>query len=191
MAKKKVNLEEIDRKLNLLLKDVKKIKKEEKYIEKEEEIELEELRKLEEIEEKIKKGVGVHPLRKITYRDLAKGALGAFIGVVAHYTFIYGIHVAEDIDIFRATLLFPIAYLLGGVFLYATGFRKVSTKMLWFLPVRLTVLFVISLIMAVLVLYLFHPDFMQHFFWNGYKQVATVTLTGIIGACTADLIGRE
>lgn len=191
MAKKRVDLEKIDKKLNLIIADVKKIKKEEKKIEQEEKLEIEELKKLEEIEKKIKKQVEVHPLRKITYHDLAKGALGAFIGVVAHYTFIYGIHVAEDIDIFRATLLFPIAYLLGGIFLYATGFRKISIKLLWFLPVRLTVLYIISLIMAVLVLYLFHPSFMQHFFWDGYKQVATVTLTGIIGACTADLIGRE
>ena len=87
-------------------------------------------------------------------------------------------------------MLFPISYILGGVFLYATGFRKVSRKMLWFLPVRLTVLYVISLLMAIGVLYLFHPEFAHHFA-DGYKQVAAVTLTALIGACTADLIGQE
>ncbi|MBW2973553.1 TIGR02587 family membrane protein [Candidatus Woesearchaeota archaeon] len=190
MAKKKVTLGILNQKLDLLTKAVKRVERKESQLEKEERAELAELKKLEEIEKKIQERVKAHPLRKITYKDIAKGALGAFIGVVAHYTFLYGIHVAAEIDIFRATLLFPIAYLLGGIFLYATGFRKVSGKMLWFLPVRLTVLYIISLVMAIAVLYLFHPEFSYHF-WDGYKQVAAVNLTALIGACTADLIGKE
>lgn len=190
MAKKKVTLEQVDKKLDFLMKHLKKVEKEETKVEAEEEEEIKELKKLEKIELKIKEKIEPHPLKKITYKDIAKGALGAFIGVVAHYTFIYGIHVAEQIDILRATILFPLAYFIGGVFLYATGFRKVSTKMLWFLPIRLTVLYIISIIMAIAVLYLFQPEF-THNFWEGYKQVAAVTLTALIGACTADLIGKE
>jgi len=190
MAKKKVTLEEINTKLDSLTKTVKKIQKRGVKIETEERTELAELKKLEELEAQIKTSVEPHPLKKITYKDVAKGALGAFIGVVAHYTFIYGIHVAAELDMVRATLLFPLSYVLGGVFLYVTGFRKVSRKMLWFLPVRLTVLYAISLLMAIGVLYLFHPEF-AHSFADSYKQVAAVTLTALIGACTADLIGQE
>jgi len=188
MAKKKVTLEDINKKIDALNRKIEKIATQETKELKEEE---QELKKLEIIEKKIKQKVEAHPLKKITYHDIAKGALGAFIGIVAHYTVIYGVHIAEEITVTRATLLFFLAYALGGVFLYATGFRKVSTRLMWFLPVRLTVLYIISLFMAVAVLYLFFPDFTHHFFWEGYKQVAAVTLTALIGACTADLIGKE
>ena len=191
MAKKKVTLENINKKLDVLTRKINKIGEQETTELKEEKQELEELKKLEDIEKKIKERVEPHPLKKITYHDIAKGALGAFIGIVAHYTVIYGIHIAEELTVTRATLLFVLSYILGGVFLYATGFRKVSAKMLWFLPIRLTTLYLISIFMSVAVLYLFFPDFLQHFFWEGYKQVAAVTLTALIGACTADLIGKE
>ncbi|MBW3002581.1 DUF2391 family protein [Candidatus Woesearchaeota archaeon] len=188
MAKKKVTLESINKKLDLLAKKIGKLSEQETTELKEEE---QELQKLEEIEKKIKEKSESHPLKKITYHDIAKGALGAFIGIVAHYTVIYGIHIAEELTVPRATLLFVLSYIIGGIFLYATGFRKVSPRMMWFLPVRLTTLYGISLIMSVAVLYLFFPEFLHHFFWEGYKQVAAVTLTALIGACTADLIGKE
>jgi uncharacterized membrane protein len=195
MAKKKVTLEEINKKLDNLSKTLKKCLRIEEQIaaEEHEELqkELEELKKLETLEETLELGIRPHPLKKITYKDFAKGALGAFIGIVAHYTVIYGIHIAEELTVARATILFVLAYALGGVFLYATGFRKVSTRLIWFLPVRLTVLYTISVVMSVAVLYLFFPEFIHHFFWEGYKQVAAVTLTALIGACTADLIGKE
>jgi uncharacterized membrane protein len=191
MAKKKVTLEEINRKLDALSVSMKKCLVVEQRIESEEKQELAELKKLEEIEKKIKEKVEAHPLKKITYHDIAKGALGAFIGIVAHYTVIYGIHIAEELTVTRATILFVLSYLIGGVFLYATGFRKVSARMMWFLPLRLTILYTISVVMSVAVLFLFFPEFLHHFFWDGYKQVAAVTLTALIGACTADLIGKE
>ncbi|MBW3004834.1 DUF2391 family protein [Candidatus Woesearchaeota archaeon] len=191
MAKKKVTLEELDRKLENLSKTLKKCLLVEKRVEQEELSEIAELKKIEEIERRQEARQEEHPLKKITYKDFAKGALGAFIGIVAHYTVIYGIHIAEELTVTRATILFVLAYIIGGVFLYATGFRKVSTRMMWFLPVRLTVLYTISVVMTVAVLYLFFPDFLHHFFWEGYKQVAAVTLTALIGACTADLIGKE
>lgn len=195
MAQKKVTLAQLDKKIDKLSENIKKCLLIEEKIaaEEHEELqkELEELKKLEKLEETLERGIRPHPLKKITYKDFAKGALGAFIGIVAHYTVIYGIHIAEQLTITRATILFILAYVLGGVFLYATGFRKVSTRLIWFLPVRLTILYGISLVMSVSVLYLFFPEFIHHFFWEGYKQVAAVTLTALIGACTADLIGKE
>lgn len=198
MPKKKVTLSDLDKKLSRILSAQKKMLKMEEQeiklqrrVEKEEREELEELRELEKYEREIKEAVGPHPLKKITYRDVAKGTIGALIGVVAHYTFVYGIKVAHDIDLVRATLLYPISYGLGGIFMYMTGFRRVKDpKLMSFLPLRLTVLYVVALTTAFLTLLLFNPEFLDNY-TEAFKQLATVTLTAVIGACTADLIGKE
>jgi uncharacterized membrane protein len=209
MAKKKrgrkTSLSDINRKLDALLSGQKKILKEEKEVLKEEkeelaeekkvegetEEELSELKKLELLEKEIEKQTETHPLRKVTYKDIARGAVGAFFGSVAHYTFLYGIEVAETLDMVRASFLYLLSFLIGGVFLYITGFRKIKdVKVLAFLQIRLIVLYITSILMAILVLYFFHPDF-GHSFLISFKQVATVTLTAILGACTADLIGKD
>lgn len=185
MAKKS----SVDSKLSEILKRIKRLEAEQIEELKAEKEQAKDIEELKQIEGRIIAATEPHPLRRITYKDIAKGSLGAFIGVVAHYTFIYGIKVANEIDIARATLLYPLAFVIGAIFLYATGYRKVkSTKILVFLPVRLVLLYMISILMAILVLVIFQPDFM-HNFWDAYKQVATVTLTALIGACTADLIG--
>ncbi|MBD3362071.1 DUF2391 family protein [Candidatus Woesearchaeota archaeon] len=187
MAKKKVKrASSTGNKLNEILKRIKNLEKMQTTELRGEEEQNEEL---EDLEEEIKKLTEPHPLRKITYKDVAKGSLGAFIGVVAHYTFVYGIKVAHDIDIVRATILYPLAFIIGGIFLYATGYRKIRvTKILWFLPIRLIILYMIAILTALIVLILFQPEFM-HNFWDAYKQLAAVTLTAMIGACAADLIG--
>ncbi|HLF54841.1 MAG TPA: DUF2391 family protein [Candidatus Nanoarchaeia archaeon] len=195
---KRVTLAEVSNKLDrlmeaqkrLLSKEV-KVEKKEALVEREEKEELKELKELEAFEKEIISEVGEHPLRKLTYRDIAKGSVGAFIGVAAHYTFVYSVKVAAEIDLFRATLLFPISFALGGVFMYVTGYRKIKDpKLMYFLPVRLTVLYIVSVITAMLTLWLFNPQFLNEF-WPTYKQVATLTLSAVIGACTADLIGKE
>lgn len=189
--KKKVSLDDINSKLDSILKNQARLEKEEELVHEEEKQELRELKELEAFEKKISEEVGEHPLRRLTYKDLSKGAIGAFLGVAAHYTFVYGIKVAADIDVVRATLLFPIAYCFGGVFMYFTGFRRIKDpKLAKFLPLRLTVLYVVALITAFLSLWLFNPEFMADNVL-AYKQLATVTLSAVIGACTADLVGRD
>ena len=75
--------------------------------------------------------------------------------------------------------------------MYATGFRKIKDpKILMFLPIRLIVLYLTAIVMSVLVLLFFNAGFGNNF-EDAFKQVSTVTLTAIIGACTADLIGKE
>jgi len=195
---KRVNLKDINKKLDQLLSSQKKllskeskVEKEEAIVEREEETELKKLEELETFEKVIMSEVGPHPLRELTYKDVVKGSIGALIGVAAHYSFVYGVKVAAEIDVFRATLLFPISYAFGGIFMYLTGFRRIKDpRILSFLPVRLTVLYLVAVITAMLVLLLFNPGFFDEF-WMTYKQVATVTLSAVIGACTADLIGKE
>ena len=75
-------------------------------------------------------------------------------------------------------------------FLRSRLFRRIKDPaLLKFLPLRLTVMFVISICMATAVLFFFQPQFGLDV--EGFKMVATVTLLGLIGACTADLIGKE
>lgn len=181
-------LESINKKLDKLLQGQERILEEETS---EEERELEELKKLEELEKAIHKQLEPHPLRKITYRDVVQGMIGSFIGVLAHYTFVYGVKVAHELTLTRAIMLFPVSYIVGGLFMYVAGFRRVQyVRILRFLPLRLTVMFTIAVSMAVLVLAFFQPDF-GHNIPESIKQVSTVTLLGVIGACTADLLGKE
>ncbi len=152
--------------------------------------ELSELERLELLEKHIQKQVEPHPLRKITYKDIVRGSIGAFFGASADYAFIYGLEVAQNIDFQRATILFGLTFLIGGIFIYLTGFRKIKDpKLLSFLPLRLIVLYITTLVVTVLVLAFFQKGFGQNLV-DSYKQVSTVSLLAMLGAATADLIGR-
>ena len=179
---------QINREEHSELRALKDIKQE---IEIKEKTEEDELDKLQKIEEDIKKEVGDHPLTRITARDVIKGLVGAFIGLAVHYTFTYGVEISEGLTFLRATLLFPLTFIIGLMFIYATGFRKVSDpKLLIFMPARLLVLYVAAIVMSILVLFLFYPNF-GHEFVESYKMVAAVMLAAVVGACTADLFGKE
>ena len=195
---KKVSLTQLNSKLDLLLRNQRKLMSEERTLEREEEqVEQEEqqglahLQKLEAVEKQVVQELGPHPLTKITLRDIARGTVGAFIGVVAHFTFFYGIEVAGWLSFTRATLLYPLSLFIGGIFMYATGFRKIDDKrVLSFLPSRLLVLYAVALVVSAFVLFFFSPQFTLNL-QIAYKQLATVTLIAIMGACTADLIGKN
>jgi len=147
--------------------------------------------KLERIEEDIKKEVGEHPLAQVTLKDIAKGFIGAFIGLAIHYTFVYGVEISQTLNMTRATILFPLTFIVGLLFIYATGFRKIEDKkLLLYMPIRLGVLYVCSLIMSIIVLFIFYPEF-GRVFETSYKMVAGVMLSAVVGACTADLLGKE
>src|SRR3990167_3951458 len=100
--KSKGRLSRIEKKVDEVLKLEKRQIKEEKLLKKgEDEVtqlekqqlkvlasEEEELKKIEQFEKEIRKEVGSHPLTKITIKDLGKGMIGAFIGIVSHYAFL-------------------------------------------------------------------------------------------------------
>jgi uncharacterized membrane protein len=153
--------------------------------------EAQELAKLEKLEREVKEEVLQHPLTKITAKDFVKGIVGAFVGVVVHFTFKYGVDLAAHISMTRASVLYLLSFLIGAGFLYGTGFPKIKdTSLLWLLPYRIVVLYAA----AVLVTFVTLAFFYDHFFSDlglAYRQVAVVNLSAVIGACTADLIGRE
>ena len=150
-----------------------------------------ELVKLEALENEVKQSVREHPLKRVTLKDLMKGIVGAFVGVVVHFTFTYGVEVADRISTARATLLLFLTFLIGAGFLYGTGFRKMEdNKFLWLVPYRAVVLYATAIIVTVATLGFFYPQFFADLNL-AYRQVAVVNLSAVIGACTADLIGRE
>src|SRR3989338_1963174 len=102
--------------------------KEEQKIEKIAEEEQSTLQQLEKLEKEIKQEVKRSPLKKITYRDFTKGMIGAFIGIVAHFSFLEGLDVAENFSMLRASLLYGISFFIGVAFLYFSGFRSVEDK---------------------------------------------------------------
>jgi len=153
--------------------------------------ETKELEKLEALEKEIKSEVMPHPLTKVTLKDFVKGIIGAFVGVVVHFTFIYGVKIAEYITITRATFLLFFTLFIGAGFLYGTGFRNIKDKsVIWLLPYRLIVLYSTAIIVTTTTLAFFYPHFFENFDL-AFRQIAVVNLSAVVGACTADLIGRE
>jgi uncharacterized membrane protein len=149
------------------------------------------IEKLERLQREIKSDVEQHPLTKITPRDFIKGLVGAFVGLSVHYTFTYGVKITEHMTTARATMLLVVSFIVGIVFIYATGFRKIQDKkVLAFMPIRAIVLYFTSIVTCIVVLFIFYPDFGLELI-KSYKMVSGVSLAAMIGACTADLIGKE
>jgi len=189
--KRQPSLEELNKKLDQLLRLEKNQLKEEISVENLERKQIRELNEIEEIEKQIKSKIGEHPLRKVTYKDLGKALIGAFFGIVSHFAVLEGIHFAENISVFRATGYYFISYFVGFIFLYYTGFRQVKqSKFLILLPIRLTFIYVVMLLAVVSAIYIFsYGDALT--FIEVYKQVAVVSLPAIMGASAADLIGND
>jgi len=211
MAKKDV-LEEIRKDQKAILKLQKQILAKEKKIEQEElevlklgkqelfkegqiqqseEEELDELKKIEELEKKILKDVEGSALKKITFRDVTKGMIGAFFGIVGHFAFAKGTEIAKDITTLRASVLLLASFGIIILFLYFAGFRKVDDKMLFsFLPVRAIVIYSSAMITIFIVLALYGKITLTTPFIDVYKTLAAISLLAVLGAGTADLIGK-
>lgn len=74
--------------------------------------------------------------------------------------------------------------------LYFTGFRQIRKKLLFnFLPLRATILYGVSIITIIFVNFLF-GQISEYTIINLYNLVAANIILAVIGAGTADLIGR-
>lgn len=199
---------DLNKKLDLILENQKKILSNEKKILKEEgrieEMELQELeeekkyekgekdvlRELQDLENQLKKTSS--PIKKITKRDMIKGFIGAFIGVVGHFAFAKAAEIAVDLSMLRATILYIVAFIVIIVMLYYAGFRKVEKHIvLKFMPLRALILYTVSIITIILVDLLFGKLSFPIAFGELYTLVGANILLAVIGAGTADLIGRN
>ena len=165
-------------------------KKEDAIAEEEGKIE-KETEEIEKLEKEIKKEVTQKPLTKFNVKDLNKGIIGAFIGVVAHFAFVYGKQIAKDITATRATVLIIFSYVLIIILMYETGYRDIKEKkLLGILPIRATVIFITSIIVILIIFFLFNQIDISDLV-GLYKQIAVTSVLAALGAGTADLIGRD
>jgi uncharacterized membrane protein len=166
--------------------------REESVLERKEDEELEELKKIEALEENIKKGLKDTPLKRVTYKDVTKGIIGAFFGIIGHFAFVEGTHLSENFSFMRSTMLLVTAFVIILIFLYFTGFRKVNDKfVLEFIPVRAIVIFCSSIMTVFFVLFLYGMINSETHFMHLYNSVAAISILAVIGSGTADLIGKN
>ena len=165
-------------------------KKEATIIEEEKKLE-HQTKKVEELEKEIKREIKEKPLSNFNIKDLNKGIIGAFIGVVAHFGFIYGKFIAKDLSVARATLIILFSYLLIVVLMYETGYREIKEKrLLGFFPRRATIMYLASLVVILIIFFLFNMiNFKEPVVL--YKEVAVTSILASLGAGAADLIGRD
>lgn len=184
LTEKSKEIGAIEKKEDAIEKRESAIMAEEKKIEKEAE-------KVEKIEKDIRKEVTLKPLKNFTMKDLSKGIIGAFIGVVAHFAFIYGKQIAEQITTLRATILVIFSYTLIIILMYETGYREIKEKrLLGILPKRATAIYLTSIIMIPIIFLLFNQlNFADPV--GMFKEIAVTSVLASVGAGTADLIGRD
>jgi uncharacterized membrane protein len=169
-----------------------KIESEEKRIEAGEKEEMSELRKIEKLEANIKDNLKDSPLKRITYRDVTKGIIGAFIGIIGHFAFVEGVHLSENFSYWRSTMLLAASFVMIVLFLYFSGFRKVDDRFVFqFLPIRAVVIYVSALLTVILVLLLYGMIGAGTTFHAFYNTVAAISILAVLGAGTADLIGKS
>ena len=169
--------EEINKKESQIISEEKKVEKE--------------TEKVEKIEKEIRREVTTKPLSTLTMRDINKGIIGAFIGVVAHFAFIYGRQIAKDLTTTRAVILIIFSYVLIVILMYDTGYRVVKEKrILGILPKRATVIYITSIIVIPVIFFLFNQLNLSDPA-DLFKQIAVSSIFASMGAGTADLIGKD
>ena len=157
-----------------------------------EQLEAQELQTLQGLKREITKDVGSHPLTRITKADIVRSIIGALIGTVGHFAFFYGVEIADKISVVRATILYVLSLVVCFFFMYYSGFRKVKEiRVLRFIPARVLVIYLISLLVVVGTLFIFNFINVTSSFAHAYKSVATTLLLAVLGASTADILGKE
>jgi len=164
----------------------------ENLVQSEEEQEISELQKVEELEKSIAEDVKESPLKRITYRDITKGMIGAFFGIVGHFSFAEGAHIAEGFSYARSTLLFVTSFVIIVAFLYFSGFRRVDDDfVVKILPLRAIVIYVSAIATILVVLTIYGNIGAGQTFHEIYNNIAAVSILAVLGAGTADLIGKS
>lgn len=155
--------------------------------------ELAELKKIEALENELKDDIEKSsPLKKITYKDITKGIIGAFFGIVGHFAFVEGTHLSEEFSVLRCTVMYLTSFLILVAFLYFSGFRKITDEVKYkFLPLRAFVIYASAISTAYLVLLLFDSIHFGTPFIDVYRTISSISVLAVLGAATADLIGKN
>lgn len=163
--------------------------KEEKRIE---QLEKKELESLQSLKREVAQDIRPHPLTRITRADIVRSVIGALIGTVGHFAFFYGVELADKISFARATVLYILSLTVAFFFMYYSGFRKVrELKIYRFIPLRVVVVYVISLVVVLATLFVFGFIDERSSFVQVYKVISTTLLLAVLGASTADILGKD
>lgn len=177
------------RKMKVRIRGQKKILNEEKKIER---LQHQELQTLESLKKEISRDVGEHPLTRITRADIVRSIIGALIGTVGHFAFFYGVEIADRISFFRASFLYILSLIVCFFFMYYSGFRKVKEiRIFRFIPLRVAVVYLISITVVISTLFIFGFIGFSSGFVHTYKATATTLLLAVLGASTADILGKK
>lgn len=135
------------------------------------------------------------PMKKITKRDMFKGFIGSFVGIMSHFAFSKGAEIAFNpafpLSPLRATFLYLVAFVIIIVMLYYSGFKKIEkTTVLKIMPLRALVLYSVSIVTVIFVNLLFNKLHYPFTFTELYVLVGANIILAVMGAGTADLIGR-
>ncbi|HLP79355.1 MAG TPA: DUF2391 family protein [Acidobacteriota bacterium] len=153
--------------------------------------ETQEFAELKALESDLKKNLKESPLRRITYKDLTKGMVGAAFAIIGDFAFADGFRLAEHYTIGRSLLLLLTSFLIIVLFIYFTGFRKVDDKFVFrFLPVRAMLLYFSAILVSVAVLFLFDTINFTTPLHAALGTVSSISVLAVLGAGTADLIGK-
>lgn len=192
LSEVKEELKNVNKRLSRIEKKQQKTLDEETKVERAEEKELVELEELEKLEAEIEKNTAPHPLAKLTYKDITKGIIGSFFGIVGHFAFFYGSKIAYDLSLARAHTLLLTSLVILILFIYFSGFRKIKKqrKFSW-IPLRVIVIYSVAHIVIGFVLFLFGVVSADMSLAEIYKNMAAVSILAVMGAATADLIGGE
>lgn len=157
-----------------------------------ESLEKEEIEEIQSLKAEIEKDLRSKVMKKITYRDFTKAAMGAFFGVVGHFAFAKGPELAAHYTLWRSNFLLLTSFLIVITFVYFTGFREIEDKKFMnFIPVRVFVIFFTAMVVNAFVLAIFGKIYPSMGIELIYKTLAAVSILATIGASTADLIGKE
>lgn len=157
-----------------------------------EQLQQKELKNLQQLKQEISQDSNRHPLTRITRADIIRSIIGALIGTVGHFAFFYGVELAEKISVVRATTLYLLSLVVCFFFMYYSGFRKVKeVRIFRFIPLRVMVVYCISILVVIGTLFIFGLIDAQTPFVNVYKVISTTLLLAVLGASTADILGKE
>lgn len=149
------------------------------------------LKELEELEAEFKK-TSSSTLVSITSRDAVKGFIGSFIAGMGHFAFAKGYDISRELTFSRSTFLYITAFIMIVLMLYYTGFRNVKKHLvLKFMPLRVLVLYSVSVVSIILINILFGKLLFPFSLMELYNLVGASIILAVLGAGTADLIGRE
>lgn len=131
------------------------------------------------------------PLKLVTKRDMFKGFIGAFVGVMGHFAFSKAADIAETLSFMQTTLLYIVAAFMITIMLYYTGFRNIEKQIVMkFMPLRAIVLYSVSIITIIIVNLLFGKIHFPLNFTEVYNLVGASIILAVMGAGTADLLGK-